>query len=258
MFARSYFPMVLITRPYGAQSGGYVPTGEYDETGVEDIKVYRFDTDIVITWHANAQFITAGQWYQVYIDGQLRWSGDRTEVTLPATTGNRIVINVGRVAPENRDVNYASRLSQPPYPGNRALLSWYGGRWIDPDQVGFRVHMSDAPGQPVNMNVIRATIPANVGGLWGDGFGVGPFGAGPFGETPVAYSWTSQALTPGTWQFCVVPYDRAGNLPENPPVVTLDILGPPSAPPMVAGKRLWLDAYDPESGLAHLRWNPST
>jgi hypothetical protein len=107
MFARSYFPMVLVTRPYGVQPGGYVPTGEFDETGIENIRTSLFDSELNITWETNPQFISKGQWFQVYVNGQLRWSGDTTEVTLPGVTGRRLLIHVGGVAPANRDINYA-------------------------------------------------------------------------------------------------------------------------------------------------------
>lgn len=259
MFPRSYFP-VLFPRSY--YPGGTVAAawaGEFTEQGITGYNALVDGADLFIAWTVDPVLNPPGTYYQLYINNQLKWSGDRTNATIPGLheTNSQLVVHVGKVTEKNRDINYSSRLLPVAGSGNRAQLSWIGGRWIDNDLSYFNIYMSSGPDQPVNWDFPLATVPAAIGGLYGGGFGRGPFGRGPFGRSIVAYSWVSGALATGRWQFAVGSVDAAGNLSEDPPVVTLDIVGPPAAPAWIDGRRIWLSAYDPATRVATLTWNES-
>jgi hypothetical protein len=154
--------------------------------------------------------------------------------------------------------------------GTDVALSW----GIDPSitsPVAYQVYIDGVlrwtgsvpratiPGVPSGRPITVAKVPAAVGGQWGDGFGRGPFGRAPFGRGSIAYEWTSMPLRRGLWSFAVASVDRQGNLSQDPDVVTLEIVGPPSAPPAGAdGRKVWIDSYDEATRMARVRWNQST
>lgn len=260
MFSKYYFP-ALFSRSY--YPGGVAPVawaGDFTEQGITGYNAFVDGADLFISWTVDPTFNPPGTFYQIYINNQLKWSGDRTRATVPGLheTNSQMVIHVGRVTEKNRNINYSSRLLPVAGTGNRAQLTWVGGLWIDNDLSYFNIYMSDGPDQPVNLSGPVATLPAAVGGLYGGGFGRGRFGRGPFGRSMVSYQWTSGALQTGAWQFAVGSVDAAGNLSQDPPVVTLNIIGPPAAPAWIAGRRIWLAAYDSATRMATLNWNESS
>lgn len=256
MFPHSMFPAPYFSPPYFPPGAG-AWLGDFTESGIINHKIYVDDTNLHFTWDVDPSVVTSPVYYQIYIDGQLKWSGDVRTATLPGYAGGRdLTIHIGRVAAVNRDVNYAAGFAAP---GNRARLGWEGGRWIDDDLTGFNIYMSKEPGGAVDMGRPVAKVPAAVGGQWGDGFGRGPFGRAPFGRGSIAYEWTSMPLRRGLWSFAVASVDRQGNLSEDPDVVTLEIVGPPSAPPAGAdGRKVWIESYDEATRMARVRWNPSS
>jgi hypothetical protein len=255
MFPKSFFPASCFVPAYYPPGAG-VWTGGFTEDGILNHVIHIDGTDVALSWGIDPS-ITSPVAYQVYIDGVLRWTGSVPRATIPGVpSGRPITVHVGRVAPANRDIDYSAGFVAQ---GNRARLAWEGGRWIDDDLTGFNIYMSQEPGGMVDMGRPVAKVPAAVGGQWGDGFGRGPFGRAPFGRGSIAYEWTSMPLRRGLWSFAVASVDRQGNLSQDPDVVTLEIVGPPSAPPAGAdGRKVWIDSYDEATRMARVRWNQST
>ena len=123
--------------------------------------------------------------------------------------------------------NFQSEL--PASPGRLATLSWLGGTFQGTDIAGFHVYGEDTPGGGIDYTTILATVPAYIAGIITDGFGYGGFGQGGFGQSAGAYSWTSQPLAPGTWNWGVKPFDIAGN--EGPAQTTAVTIAAPPLPP---------------------------
>lgn len=260
MFPRSFFPRSAFPAgayPPGGAGAIVAWAGQFRD--VPQVDVSLWDTDLHLRWSWTPPPTTFPIIYQVYLNHQLRWAGAATEITLPLgqPPGTSLVLHVGAVAAANRDVSYTATLPLAPGGGNRAYLEWYGGRWLDTDLTGFRIFRSAQAGQAPDMTRPVATLPAAVGGGWGDGYGRGPYGRAPYGRAAVTYRWTSPALQPGVWQFAVVSFDGADNLSADPPVVTVTIAGPPPAVPTVGGRNLWIELVDGTTGVARLAWNPS-
>jgi hypothetical protein len=259
MFSRSLFPRAAFPADAfasaGLGAGGVVDTGQFLETGIADVAVSSDDTSLYISWTADAT-VPAGSVYQIYINGNLKWEDIATHATIPlgAAVGTTLAVHVGRVGPWNRGVDYAASLAIPPGSGDRVRLQWTGGRWLSPDLMGFRIYRSAVAGGAIDRTGPVATVPASMGGEWGDGFGRGAFGSAPFGRSPVPYEWTSGHLEPGAWSFSVCPFDSAGTEPANPPVATFTIAGPPAAPALANGRRLHISSYDQPSRSVTLAW----
>ena len=199
----------------------------------------------------------AGTVFQVYVDRGLAWHGTSRWVDLPMPT-SRARIDVGTVDPSEATADFSGSLA--PAPANRALLSWLGGTYQDPDGgddiLGFRVYGEPTPGGGIDRVSPRTDIVAYPGGLVNDGFGLGGFGQGSFGRAASTYSWTSPALGAGTWSFAIVPYDHAGN-EGTPTTASVTISAPPAAPPPDGeGDRLTY-SYDATSRQVTLAWLPS-
>lgn len=249
-----------ITHPggwFGATSVAAVDSGALDLSAVSSPRAYRNHdlTSIHLTWTSAAP---AGAAFQVYFDGRLVWEGTDRHVDIPykLPSGHRLHIDVGTVGVNNRGVDYSDMLV---HAGNRAKLAWKGGRWQDTTMTGFRVYASRTPGAAVDMTNVVATLPAAPGGHWADGFGRGGFGRGGFGHAEVDYAWTSGPLRSGTWQFAIEGYDAADNRSAAPPVVSATVaVAPPAPPARPDGKRVWVDAFDPDAETFTLRWNPVT
>jgi hypothetical protein len=231
--------------------------GTINEAGITVVSVGMVDTNLMIRWTADPAIVPADALFHVYIDRVLTYTGPRNWAAVPpGASGRRVLIDVGWVAPGDRLVSFGGALTAPAGTGNRALLEWIGGRWQDDILAGFYIYSSSAPGAGVDYARVVATVPAAVGGQWGDGFGRGLFGRGPYGRGSVEYSWTSGPLASGTWQFCVAAYDRAVNIAPGPPVVAVTISNPPGEPGMSGGRRIWVAATDPAAGTATIAWNP--
>jgi hypothetical protein len=257
MFPKSLFPAHYFSPPTFPPGVG-VWLGDFTESGIVNVSISNIYTDIYITWDIDSEIVTPPATYQVYIDGQLRWSGDVRRATIPGVpSGRDVTVHVGRVAPANRDIDYSAGFTAH---GNRARLTWEGGRWIDEDLTGFNIYVTQGPGAAgTDMTRPVASVPAAPGGGWGDGFGRGPFGRAPFGRGSVSYEWTSPPLTRGLWTFAVASIDRMGTLSADPPAVTIEIVGPPSSPPAGPdGRKVWIESYDETTRVARIRWNPSS
>jgi hypothetical protein len=258
MFPRSLFPAPHISAPLAAAGPPSYWFGGYTELGITAVRIVPHGTEAFVSWVADAT-VPPGVFYQIYINGQLRWHGatPRATVAIPPGVGSTAVLHVGRVWAVHQAVDYENRLIDPPGSGNRARLGWVGGRWLDVDIDHYNIYMSKVDPIDIGLTPIAAQVPAAPGGLWGDGYGRGPHGRGPHGRGTVGYSWVSGPLARGPWSFLVASVDRSGNLSADNLTVTLEIEGPPPAPPSVGGRAAWIESYDQPTRTARLAWNPS-
>lgn len=246
-------PIARVWSWHGAPASAGADTGGFDPTVIVDLRAYMDATALHVTWKTTAP---AGTWYQVYVNGRLAWEGtDRyVDVPYPSTAGARVLIDVGSVGFANRGVDYSGTFG---HAGNRARLSWYGGRYLDRNLRGFNVYGSPGANLPVSLTNKIAYVDAAPGGVWRDGYGRGGYGRGGYGHAEIGYQWTSAVLTSGDWQFAVAGVDAAGNVDPSPPVITQTIATPPSGPvPRADGKRLWVESFDPATGTYTLGWTP--
>lgn len=207
-------------------------------------------TDMLVQWTSSSP---AGTVFQVYQDGTLAWSGTARSVHLPMPR-TRVYIQVGTVgAGEDLD-DFSGSLPGFPGGGNRATLAWSGGRSLGDDIKEFRVYGGTAPGGAVSYTTPLATIPANPAGLWLDGWGMGPYGAGGYGAASIPYTWTSEPLAGGTWNFAVKAVDAAGN--ESTAATTSVVISAPPRPPAPndAGLRLTY-TYNSGTRVPTLAWS---
>ena len=80
---------------------------------------------------------------------------------------------------------------------------------------------------------------------------------GGFGEAAGSYSWVSDPLTSGTWQFAVVPFDTSGN--EGTGATTSVVMEAPPGEPLPFTDRSRLHyAYSASSQQVTLNWNQSS
>ena len=234
----------------------------FSQTGITDVRIVANGTDLFVTWSANA---AAGTAFQVYVDRSLAWYGNsrRCHVPLPAgVLGRNVWVEVGTVDASEPTLDYSSSLVAPNSRSERVQLSWSGGTYLDPtgqdDIQGFRIHQSPSPGAAVDLTTTTDTVVAYPGGWINDGFGKGGFGGGGFGRAATLYNWQSGPLSSGTWQFAVVPLDKAGNAQSPGVSVAGTVNAAPRPPAMDANRaRLNSDYAGPSNPLLTLNWLPS-
>lgn len=185
-------------------------------------------SQVYVSWSSSSP---AGTWFQVYVNQQLAWSGQRcrTWIAMPA---GPVRVDIGAVAPGEQDTDFSASL--PAAPARRVKISWQSGSYKGIDLAGFHVYGPDAPGGTVDRSVVLADITAYPLGIATSGFGLGGFGSGGFGESASNYSWTSGPLAAGTWTFAVVPYDTAGN-EGAAQTTTATVIAPPREPAAFPG-----------------------
>lgn len=196
---------------------------------------------------------TAGLTWQVYVNNSLAWHGTSTVCYLPKPAAD-VQIDIGSVGPDEATTNYNSSLGfgvggfgssgfglvpmLPPKTARRAQLTWSGGTFQSTKISGFRVYGEDTPGGGIDYSKVLADIPAYVGGIISDGFGLGGFGSGGFGQSESNYTWTSDPLATGTWSFAVKTYNKSGNF-GSATTFSVTIAAPPQPPsPFADGSRL--------------------
>ena len=136
------------------------------------------------------------------------------------------------------------------------MLSWLGGTYQGTDIAGFHIYGEHTPGGGIDYTTILATVPAYVAGIITDGFGYGGFGQGGFGQSAGSYSWTSQPLSGGTWNWGIKPFDTAGN--EGSAQTTAVTIAAPPLPPAPFSNATRLQyAYNSSSRQLTLSWNAS-
>lgn len=226
----------------------------FDLSTITDVRSAFQDGDLLVWWTSSAP---AGTAFQLYVNRKLAWRGSARFALIPYPVG-KAYFDVGTVDPGEEAIDFGSTLPAPP--PDRVLLEWTGGTFLDPDIAGFHVYRSPSAGASVSYIASVATIPAYEPGLILDGFGAGGFGAGGFGASASYYSWRSDPLATGVWEFDVRPFDAAGNEGPSPlaGIYTAAIVGPPEPPaPNAAGLRLRLVSYNPTTHVATLGWNAS-
>jgi len=183
--------------------------------------------DMLLSWVADPP---PGYVYQVYLNESLAWHGSTTYCHLPWPSGY-ITVAIGNVLAAEATTDFSADLAA--VPQRRAELEWLGGTFLDPtlqgDIAGFHVYGEATPGGGIDYGTFLADIPAYVGQAQIDGWGYGGFGLGGFGLAAGSYSWTSNALTSGTWTFAVKSYSLAGN--ESTPQTCAVVINVPPLPP---------------------------
>jgi hypothetical protein len=226
--------------------------GEFSEAGIVNPTVRVDDTDLIVSWSVDPATVEAGSdYFQVYVNKRLVWSGPERVAVLPGlnVAGQAALFHVGTVAEGNRLVSYASTLDSMPGSGNRALLTWYGGGWETgvTQYLIFGSRLPDGAIDLVNpLSTIRSEGPA--------GFGRGPFGLAPFGHGARRYRWTSGPLASGRWLFAVMPATASGIRAADYITVQVDIVVPPSGPKAVNGKKVWISNFDQTTGIYTVKW----
>jgi hypothetical protein len=213
--------------------------------------VYR-GSQVYVSWTSSSP---AGTWFQIYLNGVLAYVGRKLSATLPIPHGP-IRIDVGVPPTGQEHTSFASLL--PPAPTRRAQLTWLGGTYEGVDLAGFHVYGGDSPAATIDYSTPLATITAYPSGIYTDGFGMGGFGYGGFGESAGAYSWTSDPLAGGTWNFGVKAFDAAGN-EGTASTQTISIVAPPRLPAPFVGttSRLQYTYVGSPTYEVTLNWNAS-
>ncbi len=195
----------------------------FDPSPISDLQAKSLTDRLVISWTSTAP---AGSTYQAYQDRSLVWYGTETtcRLNLPSS---RTWIDVGVVGSGESLTDFSGSLDSAPT--TRATLTWKGGTYLDPTITSFQIFGSLAPGQPVSMTRLLATVPAYDAGIVTDGYGLGGYGEGGFGQSASTYTWTSEPLSPGVWSFAVQSVDQSG-LTSMTATTTVTIAGPPNAP----------------------------
>ena len=98
-----------------------------------------------------------GTWWQIYFDGGLVWTGQRTSALIPVPLGVER-IDIGMVGAGYETTSWSSEL--PPAPARRAVLSWVGGAFLGDDIAGFYVYAAASAGGMINYTTPAATITA--------------------------------------------------------------------------------------------------
>lgn len=188
---------------------------------------------VYVSWSASGP---AETWFQIYINQQLAWYGQHLWSWVPIPSGP-VRIDIGTVDSGEQQTSWT--LSLPAAPSRRAMLTWQSGTYRGVDLVGFRIYGEPVPGGGIDFTTPLSDITAYPAGILTDGLGLGGYGAGGWGQAASVYSWTSGPLAGGSWQFAVVPYDRAGNegIAQEATVV---IIAPPRAPAPFAGTTIRL------------------
>jgi hypothetical protein len=205
---------------------------------------------LLLSWTSSAPLGTV---YQVYLNQQLAWTGIGLSCTVPVPTAiSRI--DIGTVDSTDTQTNFQTALLPPP--ARQAALSWLGGTYLGADIAGFHVYGEETPGGGIDFTTILATVPAYVAGIITDGFGYGGFGQGGFGQSAGSYSWTSQPLSGGTWNWGIKPFDTAGN--EGSAQTTAVTIAAPPLPPAPFPNMTRLQyTYSQSAEQVTLTWNAS-
>ena len=156
----------------------------------------------------------------------------------------------------------SASLSAPGGRTERATLTWSGGTCLDAngldDVGGFQIFASPAAGAPVDLTAPVDQVIAYPGGWINDGFGKGGFGAAGFGRAATTYRWQSGPLSSGTWQFAIIPLDRAGNPRGGGSSSSVTINAAPRPPALnSSGTRLSATYTGASDRRVNLQWLPS-
>ena len=226
-------------------------------TTVSDVRLSRDEADLLVSWTSSQP---DGTIFQIYLNRALVWAGTERKARVPYDGTARSRIDVGYVGASEVHTDYSGSLPSGSGTGDRVTLTWLGGTYLDSsgndDIQGFRVYMSTIAGGAISYASPVADIAAYGSTDPMDGFGLGGFGGGGFGRSDSSYTWTSNPLGPGVWQFAVKPYDVAGN--EGTGSTVSKTISAPPRPPAVYndGTRLRY-SYNATTHVPTLTWQPS-
>jgi hypothetical protein len=207
-------------------------------------------TQLLLSWTSSAP---EGTLYQVYLNQQLVWTGVgwSCSIPLPAVISR---IDIGTVGSADSQTTFQAELAAGPM--RQATLSWLGGTFQGADIAGFHIYREPTPGAGIDYTTIAATVPAYIAGIITDGFGYGGFGQGAFGQSAGSYSWTSQPLAGGTWNWGVKAFDTAGN--EGSALTAAVTIAAPPLPPAPFPNMTRLQyTYNQSTKQTTLNWNAS-
>lgn len=240
----------------------------FDTSVVTEVFQAREGSRVTLEWTSTAP---AGTLYQIYLQGKLAWWGDELHATVGAPVG-LVDVQIGSVAAGELTTDFsqlgldslsfdvggldAAALSLVTIT-NRALLAWSGfgaaeyrifeGGGAGFDHGGFDLGSLDGSAGTL-VGTVAALESTSSDGLDTAGFDVG--GLDLLGGN---FSWTSDPLMRGTWNFSVVPYDTGGAA-GTPSLATVTITAPPRSPtPNTAGKRLTY-TYNGTTHAVTLNW----
>jgi len=204
-------------------------------------------TQLLLSWASSSP---DGTLYQVYLDQELVWSGvsRSCSIQLPSAISR---IDIGTV--DSADVQSNLQPQLPLAPMRQATLTWLGGTFQGADIAGFHIYGEETPGGGIDYTTLLGTVTAYVGGIITDGFGYGGFGQGGFGQSAGLYSWTSQPLYGGTWNWGVKPFDRAGN-EGSAQTAAVTIAAPPLPPSPFSNMTRLQYTYSPSTQEVTLTW----
>ncbi|GAC1463668.1 MAG: hypothetical protein NVSMB9_01390 [Isosphaeraceae bacterium] len=229
------------------------------QTSISSVSVRLDGPELLISWDSRDPKETA---YQVYVDHRLSWFGTsrHCHVPIPSSTKNRnIWVDVLAVSAHEIRNDFSSGLASQEQGWTRIRLSWLGGTYLDSsglgDIRGFRVYRGTTSGGPVDLSTPVGEVPAYPGGWISDGFGLGGFGLGGFGRSASSYTWDSESLQSGTWQYTVVPFDKAGNNRGTGWTTSMTVKAAPRPPALSSdGTRLSYFYSGPAARQVTLNW----
>jgi hypothetical protein len=207
-------------------------------------------TQLLLSWASSSP---EGTLYQVYLDQRLVWSGVGLSCSIPLPSAISRV-DIGTVASAEAQAHLQAAL--PPAPARQTTLSWLGGTFQGADIAGFHIYGEVTPGGGIDYTTVLTTIPAYVAGIITDGFGYGGFGQGGFSQSAGVYSWTSQPLSGGVWNWAVKSFDNAGN-EGSAQTVAVAITAPPLPPGPFPNMTRLQYTYERTAEQAVLAWNAS-
>lgn len=211
----------------------------FDQSTISEVRVYFDGPDLLVAWRA-APPSPGG--YQVYLAGQLSWSGTDTAVTLPAPPGGgNVAIDVGAVGVGEAGADFSASLPRPD-PGNAAVLTWPGSTALGAGLAAFRLYRSTAPGGPVSFARPIATVTAFPAGVGGGG---------------ANYSYRDGPLANGLWSYAIRSVDSAGNEGATVVTATVPILSRPRPPRAGADGTRLAYSYDLATKTPTLTWQAS-
>jgi hypothetical protein len=234
---------------------GATPSGGFTQQWIASVNPpQQYGTDLYLSWTTKPG-MPSGLVFQVYQNDVLVWFGTTPYCTIPVPP-YLVTFTIGTVGASQGGTSFGSSL--PPVPLVQAELNWLGGTFEDGLAMiaGFYVYGEHEAGAGIDYTNILGTIPAYTQGQVTDGYGYGGFGQGGFGEAAGSYSWISQPLTAGTWNFAVVPFDVVGNQ-GTPATTAVTILAPPLEPGLFPDQTRLRYTYNTNSHEVTLSWNPS-
>src|SRR5690348_6431283 len=129
----------------------------FSQTTITDTAIARHDAEVRISWTSSS---AEGTMFQVYLDRSLAWHGTARSVSLPIpTVGQPVAIDIGTVGSAEGSTDFSSSLPAIPGGGNKALLTWVGGTYLDDDIAGFKVYKSSVAGGAVSYTTAVADVP---------------------------------------------------------------------------------------------------